>query len=111
MDMGEDKLPDNRDLDTEGGNYNENIKGDYIQGNKGDAIEQNSSSFGVNVNKGNINAQNVGRTINENIRGNYIETQHVTIIEGDRINNYVIEQNKNSFEIGETSQETTHKSI
>ena len=39
------------------------IQGDYIQGNKGDIITQ-SVSFGVSVNKGIINSQNIARNIN-----------------------------------------------
>ncbi len=56
-------MTENHKTNKDNVNYN-NIKGDYIQGNKEDTITQ-SGSFAVVVNKGNINAHNVGKSINE----------------------------------------------
>ncbi|MDJ0713884.1 MAG: hypothetical protein QNJ54_06660 [Prochloraceae cyanobacterium] len=47
---------DSRTINMGDGNYNENIKGDYIQ---------QQGSFGVGVNKGEIKAKTIAGTINE----------------------------------------------
>ena len=54
-----------RNINTGGGNYNEKIEGDYVQGNKGDTINQ-SGTFGIGINKGNIESgAKVAGVINE----------------------------------------------
>lgn len=65
-----------RNINTGGGNYNESIGGDYIQGNIGISINQDGS-FGVGVNKGNINAHNVSSTINESQYQVAVEVQQL----------------------------------
>ena len=63
--QGEKNMSGDRNINTGGGNYNEKIEGDYVQGNKGDTINQ-SGTFGIGVNKGNIQSgAKVGGIINE----------------------------------------------
>ena len=45
--MGEEKLPDNRDIDTEGGNYNENIGKNYIQAHHVTIIEGDNYNWSL----------------------------------------------------------------
>lgn len=56
-----DNMSGDRNINTGGGNYNESIGGDYIQG---DNINQ-SGTFGIGVNKGTIKAQNIAGNINQ----------------------------------------------
>lgn len=53
-------MTEKRNINTGGGNYNERIEGDYIQGNsvKGDTIIQGDNT-GVNIIKGNKNRVNI----------------------------------------------------
>ena len=69
--MGDNKSFDKGNIATGGGNYSERIEGNYIQGNKGDAINQ-SGSFGVGDNKGNITVDTFNAT-NENMGGDHNE--------------------------------------
>ena len=74
MDMGKDKLPDNRDIDTEGGNYNENIGKNYIQAHHVTIIEGDNYNHNHGILQGK-NSYELGETVDKSIEPNsiYIE--------------------------------------
>ena len=69
---------------SEDDSKNKHIEGDYVQGNKGDTINQSDSS-GVNLNKGNINAHNVAGTININNNYYYLKTSSSDSVTSDSV--------------------------
>ncbi|NEP54407.1 MAG: hypothetical protein F6K65_38695 [Moorea sp. SIO3C2] len=58
-------MNNSHNTNTGGDNYNNNIQGDYVQGDKGDTIIQTSSSLGVGVSKGTTNIHNISVNTNE----------------------------------------------
>ena len=63
--QGDKNMSGDKTINTGGGNYNESIGGDYIQVNQGDNINQSGSTFGIGINKGTVNAQNIAGNINQ----------------------------------------------
>ncbi|WP_293094807.1 hypothetical protein [Moorena sp. SIO3I6] len=52
-------MSNSHNTNTGGDNYNNNVQGDYVQGDKGDTITQTGSSLGVGVSKGTTNIDNL----------------------------------------------------
>ena len=62
--QGDKNMSGDKITKTNGGNYNESIGRNYIEGHKGDIINQ-SGTFGIVVNKGKLKANNITSNINQ----------------------------------------------